>query len=185
MSIKLTWLPNPEADIDKYEIWSSPDNNIYTLETTITHDIGDPAVYDATIGRFYWIDTTGLVTDYYKIKAFDTVGNPSSFTVPKQAGPPTPPICVLFGTVLDLDGEPQTEAQIQIKIKDTKQGKDGQFVTVYGVTSAEVEVFTDDAGFWEANIMQGATVRVIIPKINLDVELTVPAQASAEITTLI
>lgn len=185
MGIKLTWLPNPEADIDKYEIWKSPDNNIFAKETEIDHDVGDPAVYDASIGRFYWEDAAGLTTDWYKIRAVDIASNYSAFTVAKQGGPPTPPICVLFGTVLDVNGDPNTNVQVQIRIQSTKEGKEGQFVDSDGVTSDFLEVFTDDAGFWEADVMQGATVDVIIPKINLDVEIEVPAAASADITTLI
>lgn len=185
MAIKLTWLPNTEADIDEYQIWRSTDNVSFTQQVIIDHDLGNPAIYDTSIGRFFWVDPTGTTSMWYRIRAVDTAANLSAFTVSKQAGPPLPPICVLFGTVLQTDGEPETEAQVQIFIQDTKKGKEGQFVNTDGVTSAPVEVFTDDNGFWEADIIRQAIVRIVIPKINLDAEITIPNAASAEITTLL
>ena len=185
MGVKLTWLPNFEADIKEYEIWRAPDNINFTQQATITHDTNDLSVYDPNIGRFYWEDPTGLTTYWYKIRAVDSADNLSGFTVAKQAGPPLPAVCVLFGTVLKANGEAETEAQIQIYIRSTEKTKEGQFVDSYGVTNDPVEVFTDDNGFWEVEIIRNAAIRVIIPRINLDVELTVPDAASAEITSLI
>lgn len=185
MAIKLTWLPNTDSDILQYEVWRADDNVNFTLQTTITHNLSDPLVYDAGIGRFFWEDPTGTTSHWYKIRAADSSLNLSAFSVSKQSGAPLPPICVLFGTVLMADGVPETEAQVQVYVEDRRKTKDGQFVGALGVTSEPIEVFTDDNGFWEAEIIRGALVRVVIPKINLDVELTVPDAASAEITTLL
>lgn len=185
MSVKLTWLPNAEAAIAKYELWKSADNTNFTLLVEVDHDLGNAALFDNSIGRFYYEDATGLDTDWFKVRAVDAVGNLSSFTVSKQAGPSLPAVCVLFGTILRADGSPETEAQIQIFIQNTEKTKEGQFVSGTGVTSLPIEVFTDDNGFWEAEIIRQSTVRVVIPKINLDTELTIPDSASAEITTLV
>jgi hypothetical protein len=38
MTIKVTWLPNPEADIDHYEVWESVDDQIYSLAGKIPMD---------------------------------------------------------------------------------------------------------------------------------------------------
>ena len=184
--IKLTWVPNTEADIDNYEVWKAPDNVNFVKIADVDHDLGNPAVYDATIGRFFYEDATGTGDDWYKIRAEDSSGNFSSFTVSKQAGPPTPPICVLFGTVLTPNGVPVTDAQVQIYIENRESTKDGQFVNSYGIrTNPPLEVFTDDAGFWEADVIREAIVRVVIPPINLDTEVQIPDAASAEITTLL
>lgn len=183
--IKLTWVPNTEVDIDNYEIWKAPDNVNFTKIADVDHDLGNPLVYDAGIGRFFYEDATGTETDWYKIRAEDSSGNFSAFTVSKQAGPPTPPICVLFGTVLLPDGTPVTDAQVQIYIQNRESEKDGQFVDTYGIKSTPIEVFTDDSGFWEADIIRESTVRVVIPPINLDTEIIIPNASSAEITTLL
>ena len=185
MAIKLTWLPNPESDIDEYQIWRSSDNFNFTQQAIVPHNLSDPLVFDTGTGRFYWEDPTGTTVLWYKIRAVDAVGNLSAFTISKQAGPPLPPICVVFGTVLGIDGEPETEAQVQVFIVDTKKGKEGQFVSSDGVTSNPAEVFTDDNGFWEANIIRESVVRIVIPKINLDAEITIPDAVSAAITTLL
>jgi len=185
MAIKVTWVPNTEADIAQYEVWRAPNNVTFTLQTTIVHDTGNPLVYDVSLGRFFWVDATGTTTDWYKVRAEDAIGNFSAFTLSKQAAPAPPAICVLFGTVLLPDGTPETEAQVQVYIQNTVKTKEGQFVSADGVTSEPLEVFTDDTGLWEVDVIRQADVRVVIPKINLDAELTIPNAASAEITTLL
>lgn len=185
MTIKLTWLPNTEADIDEYQVWRAPDNVNFTQIVIIDHNLGDPGVFDTGTGRFFYEDTGGTTSDWYKIRAVDTSANLSSFTVSKQAGAPLPPVCALFGTVLHADGAADTEAQVQIFIKSTKKTKEGQFVSTDGVTSDPVEVFTDDNGFWEVNIIRDALVEVVIPRINLRAEVQIPDAASAELTTLL
>jgi hypothetical protein len=185
MAIKLTWLPNSEADIKEYQIWRAPDNVNFTQQTTITHDEGDPGIFDPSTGRFFWEDPTGTTDDWYKIRAVDNSNNLSAFTVSKQAGPPLPSVCVIFGTVLHANGEPETEAQVQVFIKSTEKNKEGQFVSEDGIVNDPVEVFTDDNGFWEVEVIRQAVVEVNIPRINLLAEITVPDAASAEITTLL
>lgn len=183
--IKLTWLPNTEVDIAGYEIHRSDDAVNYSKIADITHDLNDVNVYDAAIGRFYYNDAAGTTSHWYKIRAIDAAANESGYTVAKQAGPPTPDVCVIYGTILDANGEPETEAQVQIYVKNTEASKEGQFVNSYGITHTPIEVFTNDAGFWEADVIRGATVRVNIPAVNLDTEVIVPDAVSAEITTLI
>lgn len=185
MTIKLTWVPNTDSSIDEYQIWRSDDNVNFTQQIVVDHDLNDPLVYDSSIGRFYWEDPTGTTTHWYKVRAVDTSGNLSAFTVAKQAGPALPPVCVLFGSVLKTDGSPETEAQVQIFIDNTQKNKEGQFIGSDGITSPPVETFTDDNGFWEINIIRNAVVRVVIPKINLDAEVTIPDAASADIHTLL
>jgi hypothetical protein len=58
-------------------------------------------------------------------------------------------------------------------------------VSTDGIVNDPVEVFTDDAGYWEVNVVRLALVRIVIPRINLDTDISVPDAASAEITTLI
>ena len=183
--IKLTWLPNTEVDIAGYEIERSDDGITYNKIADITHNLNDVNVYDAAIGRFYYNDTSGTSTNWYKIRAIDAAANESGYTVAKQASPPTPDICVVYGTILDANGTPETESQVQVYVKNTEASKEGQFVNSYGVTAAPIETFTNDAGFWEVDIMRGATVRINIPAINLDTEVIIPDAVSAEITTLL
>jgi len=185
MTIKLTWLPNEDTGVDGYQVWRADDNINFTQQVLVDHDLTDPAVFDTSIGRFYWEDPTGTAVHWYKIRAFDGAGNLSAFTVSKQAGPPLPSICVLHGTVLMANGDPETEAQVQVFIDNVKKTKEGQFVGTDGVTSVPVEAFTDDNGYWEIDVIREAVVHIVIPKINLDAEITVPDSASAEITTLL
>lgn len=185
MGIKSTWAPNTEIDIDEYELYKSADNISFSLLITIDHDTGDPLIYDSVNQVFFYVDTTGLTTDWYKVRAKDAAGNYSGFTISKQGDPVTPSLCTLYGTVLNNDGTPDTEAQVLLLIKSTEQSKEGQFVSTNGVTSTQVEVFTDDAGYWEADVLQLATIDINIPRINLRTDIIIPAAPSAELTTLL
>lgn len=185
MGIESTWAPNTEVDIDEYELYKSPDNISFNLLVTIDHDLGDPGVYDTARGVFFYLDATGLTTDWYKVRAKDAAGNFSGFTVAKQGSPVTPALCTIYGTILNNDGTPDIEAQVLLVIKSTEQTKAGQFVSTDGVTSTQIEVFTDDTGYWEADVLQGAIIDIDIPRINLKTDITIPAAPSAEITTLL
>lgn len=186
MAVRLTWLPNPEADIASYDIQRSDDAVNFTTIASITHDLGDTAVYDSATGRFYYEDATGIAdTHYYRIRAIDSATNQSAWTSAKQAGPPSPPVCTLFGTVVDADGSPNTNVVIRVTITSAKATKDGQLVGNLGVTSNQIEAFTDDAGFFEVTILQGACVNLEIPSIELEQEVTVPAQASVDFQELL
>jgi len=186
MAVKLTWLPNPEADIASYEIQRSDDAVIFTDIVTVTHNLSDPLVYDPILGRFFYEDPTGVAsTHYYRLRAIDSASNLSGYTTAKQAGPPTPPICVVFGTVVNADGQPNTNVQVKATIVSTKDTKDGQIVGAHGVTSEQIETFTDDAGFFEITLLQGANVILNIPPIELEQEVCVPALASVDFQALL
>lgn len=185
MGIKLTWLPNPDSDVKEYEVHRSTDNTTFTKIATVTHDLADVLVYDSSLGRFFYLDATGLTTHYYRIRAADVADNKSAYTISKQSGPPLPDICVLHGYVVKADATAEPEAQVIVTPQSAKTTKAGQYVSTYGLTSEQIEVFTDDVGYWEVNVVRTATVVVEIPKINLKATVTIPNLASAEITTLI
>ncbi len=143
-------------------------------------------MYDPTIGRFFFEDTTGIAdVHFYRLRAIDSAGNQSGYTTAKQAGPPTPPLCVVFGTVVDANGQPNTDVQVLATIVSTKDTKDGQIVDEFGVTGKQIEAFTDDAGFFEIPLMQGANVCLDIPKIELKREICVPDKASVDFQELL
>ena len=183
--IRLSWVPNAEVDIASYQIWRSDNAVTYTQVVEITHDLNEPTVYDTGTGRFYYDDATGTTDHWYKVRAVDAAANESGFTVPRQPGPPTPEVCIVHGTVLGADGTPKTDAQVQVYVRNEESTKAGQFVNSYGITASPVEVHTNDAGFWEVGIVRGANVRINIPDVNLDTEISIPDQVSADISTLI
>jgi len=186
MSIRLTWLANPEADIASYELQRSDDAIVFSTIASIAHNLLDPLVYDTSIGRFFYDDATGIAAShYYRMRAIDSSGNQSGWTTTKQAGAPTPPLCTVFGTVVNPDGSPNSDVQVRATIESTKSTKDGQTVGTLGVTGKRIEVFTDDAGFFEVQLLQGASVVLSIPDIELEKTITVPALASADFNTLI
>lgn len=186
MGIRITWTANTEADINSYELERSDDGIVFTALVTITHDLGDPLVYDVTNRVFFYLDTTGLQNfHFYRIRAVDDASNKSAYSTPKQVGPPEPPLCVVFGVVIDADGTPNTDVSVKGTIVSTKDTKDGQIVDSFGITNKAIEAFTDDNGFFEISLLQGASVILNIPTIELNREIAVPAQATVDFQDLL
>lgn len=186
MGIRLTWAPNTESDIASYEIERSSDGITFTALATVIHDLNDPLVYDSTEGVFFYLDSTGVANqDFYRIRAVDTGGNKSSYSTPKQVGPPNPDICVVYGTIVDADGNPNTDVQVRATIISTEESQDGQIVGQFGVTNNPIVETTDDNGFFELLLIQGAEVTLHIPVINLRRVVTIPAQATADFQSLL
>jgi len=140
VGIRITWTANTEADINSYELERSDDGIVFTALVTITHDLGDPLVYDVTNRVFFYLDTTGLQNfHFYRIRAVDDASNKSAYSTPKQVGPPEPPLCVVFGVVIDADGTPNTDVSVKGTIVSTKDTKDGQIVDSFGITNKAIE----------------------------------------------
>ena len=175
MAVRITWVKNEEDDIDSYELDRSTDGIVFALLATITHDISDPLVFDSVNNVFFYDDATGVAnTHFYRLRALDTALNASAYTTPKQVGPPSPGLCSVFGTIVDLDGNPNTDIQVVAEIVSEDETKDGQIVDTFGVTSNKIECFTDDNGFFEITLMQGAAVILDIPTIDLRKEIAIP-----------
>jgi len=186
MAILITWLPNPEADIASYDLERSSDGSTFAQLALIAHSLTNPSVYDSATGRFFYSDATGVaVTHYYRIRAIDAAGNYSAYTTIKQPSSPTPAVCVVFGTVVNADGTPNTDVCVLGEVVSTKDSKDGQLVDEYGVTGDQVETFTNDEGFFELALLQGSTMILSIPKIDLKREICVPTSISVNFQTLI
>lgn len=186
MAVRLTWAPNAEDDIASYQLERSTDAITFSALVTITHDLGDSLVYDSVNNVFFYEDPTGVAnTHYYRMRAVDSALNTSAYSAPRQVGPPDPALCVVFGTVVDADGTPNTNVQVRATILSAEDTKDGQLVGNLGVTATQIEAFTDDNGFFEITLLQGAKVMLAIPKIELDAEITVPSQEAVDFKELI
>lgn len=130
MSVTITWLPNTEADIASYD-WQRADDvadapGTWTDLVSIDHDLLG-ANYDAGTGRFFYVDTSGSTSHWYRLRAVDTDGNASRYSNPFQPSesttpPPFPNTVVLYEDyagenslqLTDLDGAPIDEAQVRV-----------------------------------------------------------------------
>lgn len=89
------------------------------------------------------------------------------------------------GIICKADGSPVSGSQIKVTIESTEQDQGGQVASDAGITSDQVEAFTDDLGAFSIDLVAGATVVLEIPAINLRKTITVPASGSADFTTLV
>jgi hypothetical protein len=166
MSVKITWLPNTEADMKEYDVRRAPDDNgqpgTWADLVSIAHDLLGPN-YDSATNRFFYDDVTGSLTHWYSIRAEDTDGNVSGWGNPFQPSesttpPPFPNTVVLnedYGVenqlqYKDPDGTPIEGAQVRVYKKADYDLEN--FTSVVGVTTTDangewVNPVTVEAGF--------------------------------------
>ena len=94
-------------------------------------------------------------------------------------------LCRVFGTITNLDGTPNTDVEVKAEIEPTDDDFGGQLLAGVGVTGKFIEVFTDDDGKFEMNLLRGARVRLHIPEIRLRKIINVPELDAADFATLI
>jgi len=157
MSVTITWLPNTESDIASYDVQRAPDDagqpGTWADLISIDHDLGGPN-YDPSSNRFFIVDTTGILTNWYRLRAVDTDGNASGWGNPFQPSesttPPPFPNTVAINEdysstnalqPTDPDGNPLKDVQIRIYKKVDYDLEN--FEAVVGVTT------TLEEGKWQ------------------------------------
>ena len=97
-----------------------------------------------------------------------------------------PLVCTISCSLCALDGTPvPSGTQVSATVKSTQADQGGQLAGGVGISSAPIEAFTDDAGLFSVQLVQGATVLIEIPAINLRKEILVPATATALLADLV
>jgi len=99
---------------------------------------------------------------------------------------PAPSTCTVSGFLCLLDGSAvPAGTQISATVKSTQADQGGQLAGGAGVSSIFIEALTDDTGSFSIQLIQGATVLLEIPSINLRKEILVPATTTADFSTLV
>lgn len=91
----------------------------------------------------------------------------------------------ITGLICGADGSIVAGAQIRATVKSTEQDQGGQVAGTAGITSEQVEAFTDDTGNFSICLVAGATILLEIPGINLRKEILVPATGPVDFVSLI
>ena len=94
-------------------------------------------------------------------------------------------ICQITGTLCGVDGTPKVGAQVRAEIKSAAEDLSGQLASGTGITSAVISAITQDDGTFTLDVIQGATIILSIPDINLKKEIVVPLETTADFSTLI
>jgi hypothetical protein len=93
--------------------------------------------------------------------------------------------CEITGTICGIDGTPKVGGQVRASIKSTEDDQGGQLADGAGVTSEMVSAITQDDGTFAIVVIQGATIFLEIPDINLKKSILVPAVTTVDFATLI
>lgn len=96
--------------------------------------------------------------------------------------PVAPDGCVVYGTCVTPSGGPSEGVRVKVTVLNTPKGYFKSGNTVCNPPNVS-QVITDSAGYWELELVQGADVRVEIPRAGIDIERTVPATASQDISS--
>jgi hypothetical protein len=155
MSITLTWLPNTEPDIASYDVQRAPDAGgipgTFVDCVNIVHDLLGPH-YNPASNRFFYVDTSGSLSHWYRMRAVDINGNASGYSNPFQPSesttpPPFPNTIPLDDTYeyqtgsnlkyIDEHGHPI--AEVQVRVYKRIDFDLNNFAAAVGVTTTNAE----------------------------------------------
>lgn len=93
----------------------------------------------------------------------------------------SPDLCDLYGTVLDINSDPDENKPVRLSILPNTILTTG---AKPGVSVDKLDTFTDVNGQFSINLIRGLVVRLQIPSIGYDRKITIPDQASANFADL-
>jgi uncharacterized GH25 family protein len=94
-------------------------------------------------------------------------------------------VCTISGKLVRADGTPIANQHVVATICSTMDDQGGQVACGVGVSSEQLEAFTDCNGNFAIDLLQNAVFMFEIPAINLRKKIKIPAQTTANFTTLI
>lgn len=90
-------------------------------------------------------------------------------------------LCSLYGSVLDIDGNPDFNKPVRVSILPNTIITTG---AKPGVSVDKLDTFTDVNGSFSIDLIRGLVVRLQIPSVGYDRKITIPDQASANFADL-
>ena len=93
--------------------------------------------------------------------------------------------CDVTGIICNIDGSAVEGAQIRATVKSTEVDQGGQVASGAGITSEKISAISQSDGTFSLMVIQGATILLEIPEINLKKEVVIPAQATVDFVDLI
>lgn len=131
-----------------------------------------------------FLDDTGATDKFYLIKGVDKRGNDLRQFEPLIVYDATN-VCKIFGTIQDVNGRPEGDAKVIFRLRrETIPETVNDTVVDLGVTRDEFEVFSNDAGRWEAYLLRNVTMEIYIPDQRFSFEFMVPDQVELEFSDI-
>lgn len=92
MSVKVTWSPSTYPTIASYNIErASSSGGPYTFLANVVHNLAG-ANYDAGAGQFFYVDTGGTLSNWYRLVSIDAANNHSVPSAPLEPVSLTPTV---------------------------------------------------------------------------------------------
>ena len=90
-------------------------------------------------------------------------------------------LCSLYGTVLDINSQPDLNKQVRVSIVPNTILTTG---AKPGISVDRVDMYTDENGEFAINLIRGLTVRLQIPSMGYDRKIEIPDASSANFADL-
>ncbi len=94
--------------------------------------------------------------------------------------PVSPALCTVFGTLTDLAGNALLNTGVRATVVSHPT-----IVSGAGVSAETVDTYTDAAGYFELTLLRTAVVNLEVDAVGLRQQVTIPAAATADFSTLI
>lgn len=92
MSVRITWAPSAEPDIESYDLERATNINGPWIDlVNISHNTSG-VNFDAVANVFFYEDMAGTASHFYRLTAYDLAGNASAPSAPFHPASPLPPI---------------------------------------------------------------------------------------------
>lgn len=139
-----------------------------------------PALPDPTQTVSY-TDNDGVLQDWYAISTIDHLATESLKSAYRQPVTSTGNVCVMEGTVTDLQGRRIADAEVKVTLIDYPLAPNsGTHVTL-----APILTLSGPDGRYSLIVLQGAVVKLEIPVIGLTRQILVPARQFVFVTDLL
>jgi hypothetical protein len=126
-------------------------------------------------------DPTGTITDYYKVAALDRFGQEGELTDAFRMYT-APNLCRVYGTIVDVNGNPQENAEIESFVDRKDIPRFGQTLLLSGDV---VRTTTNELGEFEIYLVRETLITIHIKLSGYKAQLAVPDQADLDINNVI
>lgn len=181
MAATIKWKPNPEPDVDSYNVYKSNNQTAigpYTLVGTVPHN--------GLVPELTFLDPAGTLNDYYKLATvnLDNVESlaTNAFKPFDQSG-----LTRLYDVIFDAARKPKSGVKVSAKL-DVPQAEINGIV----VTHLSVETFTDVNGVWFLDLFPnsvldpaGTEYIITIQGVNPPQRLTLPVATIVQYSALV
>lgn len=87
MAATVRWAPSADADISRYEIqFSTSSQGPWTDLVSVQHAVGGANYNAGPSATFFYVDSSGGINRWYRLRAVDAIGGSSAWSYPFQAG---------------------------------------------------------------------------------------------------